>query len=96
MLFFLYRCTLYNEGIAAILCFFEDEDYTVYLGYLDKAVQSYGCALHAYVLMTNYVHLLVTPEGMGSATRMMQKVGRDYVPFINHKYGRSGTLWEGR
>lgn len=56
----------------------------------------YLCDIHAYVLMTNHVHLLVTPQNMVGVTRMMQYVGRHYVPFINHKYGKSGSLWEGR
>jgi putative transposase len=51
---------------------------------------------HAYVLMTNHVHLLLTPVGQQSVSRMMQYLGRHYVPYVNHKYSRSGTLWEGR
>jgi putative transposase len=76
--------------------FFADEDYRAYLGWLGEAARRYGCAVHAYVLMTNHVHLLVTPEARGSVSRMMQYVGRRYVPYVNRAYGRSGTLWEGR
>ncbi len=60
--------------------------------YLEK----YQCALHAYVLMTNHVHLLVTPGKAGSVSRLMQSLDRRYVQYINRQYRRSGTLWEGR
>ncbi len=76
--------------------FFADADYRAYRGWLAEAAGRYGCALHAYVLMTNHVHLLVTPENRASVGRMMQHVGRRYVPYVNRAHGRSGTLWEGR
>ncbi len=76
--------------------FFADADYRAYRGWLAEAAGRYGCAVHAYVLMTNHVHLLVTPETRASISRMMQYVGRRYVPYVNRAYGRSGTLWEGR
>ena len=75
---------------------FEEGDYTAYLGWLREGAERYGCAIHAYVLMTNHVHLLVTPETRESISRMMQYLGRRYVMYINQTYGRSGTLWEGR
>jgi putative transposase len=56
----------------------------------------HGCRIHAYVLMTNHVHLLVTPESKESISKTIQYVGRHYVQYINVVYGRSGTLWEGR
>ena len=55
-----------------------------------------GCAIHAYVLMPNHVHLLVTPHQCGATGRMMQDVGRRYVRVLNNVHGRTGTLWEGR
>jgi putative transposase len=76
--------------------FFEDGDYLAYLGWLTDAARRYDCAVHAYVLMTNHVHILVTPGKIDSILRMMQYVGRRYVPYINYTYGTSGTLWEGR
>ena len=76
--------------------FFEDGDYLAYLGWLKDAAQRYGCAIHAYVLMTNHVHILATPDRKDSVTLMMQYVGRRYVPYINATYGTSGSLWEGR
>ena len=76
--------------------FFDDEDYRAYLNWLEEGALRYGCAIHAYVLMTNHTHLLVAPNTRESVSRLLQYVGRRYVPYINHKYGRSGTLWEGR
>ena len=76
--------------------FFEDNDYRTYLSWLLEGARKYRCTVHAYVLMTNHVHLLVTPKKEESISRMMQYVGRHYVPYINHTYGRTGTLWEGR
>lgn len=76
--------------------FFEDGDYRAYLGWLGEAAERYGCAIHAYCLMTNHVHLLATPGDREGISRMMQYVGRRYVPYVNHTYGTSGSLWEGR
>jgi putative transposase len=77
-------------------CFFRDADYQRYLQDLREAALKHGCAVHAYVLMTNHVHLLVTPTAAGAVGRMMQAVGRRYVRYVNDAVGRTGTLWEGR
>jgi putative transposase len=63
---------------------------------LHEAARYNNVAIHAYVLMTNHVHLLVTPAGEHSITHMMQDTGRIYVRHTNNKYQRSGSLWEGR
>jgi putative transposase len=76
--------------------FFDASDYRAYKGGLKEGAERYGCAVHAYVLMTNHVHLLATPDEAEGVSRMMQYGGRRYVPYINHEYGRTGTLWEGR
>jgi putative transposase len=76
--------------------FFADEDYQHYLLWLQEAAEAHGCSIHAYVLMTNHVHLLITPEEEDSIARTVQTLGRRYVRHINHTYRRSGTLWEGR
>ena len=76
--------------------FFDDGDYRAYLNWLKEAGKRYGCDVHAYVLMTNHVHLLLTPQERDSASRALQYLGRRYVPYINQNYGRTGTLWEGR
>jgi putative transposase len=76
-------------------CFAVDADYLRYLQELREASAKHDCAIHAYVLMTNYVHLLVTPATTGAISRMMQAVGRRYVGSFNARYRRTGTLWEG-
>ena len=77
-------------------CFFADTDYQAYLEWLGDAAQRTECQLHAYVLMTNHIHLLLTPCSEQSVARMMVALGRRYVPYVNATYQRSGTLWEGR
>lgn len=77
-------------------CFASDEDYTRYRQDLADAANQCGCAIHAYVLMTNHVHLLVTGAQRGAVSRMMQRLGRRYVVYFNARYRRTGTLWEGR
>jgi putative transposase len=61
-----------------------------------EASRRYGCAIHAYVLMSNHVHLLVTPADEGGPAAMMQFLGKRYVPWFNRRHGRTGTLFEGR
>ncbi len=77
-------------------CFEEENDYRCYLEYLSEAADSSGVAIHAFALMTNHVHLLLTPAGSGNCGKMMQSLGRKYVRYFNDRYGRTGTLWEGR
>ncbi len=77
-------------------CFFQPSDYTFYLDSLKQAAHQHGCEVYAYVLMTNHVHLLVSGAETGCVSAMMQTLGRRYVGGINQRYGRSGTLWEGR
>ena len=77
-------------------CFFTPDDYSRYLVNLREAALRYGVAIHAYVLMTNHVLLLATPTEVGGISRMMQFLGRQYVPYVNSQYQRTGTLWEGR
>ncbi len=76
--------------------FFDDGDPARYRDWLAEAAVAYGCAVHAYVLMTNHVHLLVTPETAESLPRAMQSLGRRYVRYVNFRHRRTGTLWEGR
>lgn len=77
-------------------CFFQSVDHVRYQDELREAATRNGCAIHAYVLMTNHVHLLVTPHDSGQVGLMMQSLGRRCVRYINDCYGRTGTLWEGR
>jgi len=76
--------------------FFDEADYQAYLKWLKEAAKKYCCKIHAYVLMTNHVHLLLTPNDESGVSRLMQYIGRYYVQYVNHTYGRTGTLWEGR
>ena len=76
--------------------FAAEADYRAYLDWLKQAADQHGLAIHAYVLMTNHVHLLVTPEREESIGKALQSLGRRYVQYFNHTHGRTGTLWEGR
>lgn len=77
-------------------CFFGEEDYQSYLYWLGEALKKESCALHAYALMTNHVHLLVTPDRAESIPRLIIALGRRYVQYINTTYRRTGTLWDSR
>jgi putative transposase len=76
--------------------FFEAANYQAYLRWLKEGALRYRVDIHAYALMTNHIHLLVTPSESKGVTRMMQYVGRYYVPYINGTNGTSGSIWEGR
>lgn len=85
-----------QRGNNRSACFFAEQDYLFFLEQLKEQGAVHGCAVHAFCLMTNHVHLLVTPEEADSAARMMKALGQRYVQYVNRCYGRSGTLWEGR
>ena len=76
--------------------FYDDPDYHCYLEKLATACLKHDCSLHAYVLMTNHVHLLITPNSMDGIGKVVQMLGRYYVQYFNYTYDRTGTLWEGR
>lgn len=76
--------------------FCADSDYQFYLEKLQAACVKHGCAIHAYVLMTNHVHLLITPQDEQGLSKTLQMLGRYYVQYFNYSYHRTGTLWEGR
>src|SRR5207248_4981146 len=75
---------------------FDDDDYVAYLDYLCTFARRFGCSIHAYCLMTNHVHLLMTPYSEKACTQVMRYTGQYYVQRINKRFGRTGTLWEGR
>jgi putative transposase len=77
-------------------CFQHDTDYLVYLSNLQELSARTQCAVHAYCLMTNHVHLLLTPFTAQSCASLMRNLGQRYVQYFNRRYDRSGTLWEGR
>ena len=85
-----------QRGNNRSVCFFAEENYRFYLDHLEKLARRFDCAMHAYVLMTNHVHLLLTPERTDSVALLMKHLGQRYVQYVNRTYRRSGTLWEGR
>ncbi|MCD9045525.1 transposase [Luteimonas sp. MHLX1A] len=85
-----------QRGNNRLPCFLDDGDRLRYLTLLGEALAASGVQLHAYVLMDNHVHLLATPPETGAISRLMQRLGRQYVGLFNARHARSGTLWEGR
>jgi len=85
-----------QRGNDRMPCFHDDEDRWRYLTALHEMACRYACTVHAYVLMTNHVHVLATPRTAGALSLMMQGLGRVYVAGFNTRHRRTGTLWEGR
>ena len=85
-----------QRGNNRLPCFLDDEDRQRYLQCLLDALVRFDCQLHAYVLMDNHLHLLLTPQQDGALSRLMQSLGRIYVRRFNQRHGRTGTLGEGR
>ncbi|MCK5728631.1 MAG: transposase [Methylococcales bacterium] len=77
-------------------CFICEEDMEFYMNYLKEYANKHNLKIHAWVLMPNHIHLLVTPMNTNSVSKTMQDVGRLYVRYFNKTYKRTGTLWEGR
>jgi putative transposase len=77
-------------------CFFAEADYLAYLGHLRDFAERFGCSVHAYCLMTNHVHLFMTPHAPEACALVMKYTGQYYVNRINKRLKRTGTLWEGR
>lgn len=76
--------------------FFHGADYASYLDLMFESAGRYEVSIHAFVCMTNHVHILLTPWGENSVSRMMQRLGSLYTAGINAVYRRTGSLWEGR
>lgn len=85
-----------QEGNDRQLIFREDEDYQRFLGWLKESAREFKVSVHAYALMPNHLHLLASPTTEDGLARMMQRVGRYYVPWFNQKYERLGGLFRGR
>jgi putative transposase len=85
-----------QRGNNRQVCFADEADLKAYAHWLREGARKYGVEVHAWVFMTNHVHLLVTPRSPDSISRCMQSLGRYYVRRFNHRYRRSGTLFEGR
>lgn len=85
-----------QRGNNKQVCFTSDNDLSAYANWLKDAAKKYGVAIHAWVFMTNHVHLLMTPNTDDAVSKTMQYVGRYYVRYFNYQYDRTGTLFEGR
>lgn len=85
-----------QRGNNRTACFYMIQDYRIYLYHLRDLAREYDCAIHAYVLMTNHVHLLLTPASEDGPSLLMKHLGQRYVQYVNRTYCRTGTLWEGR
>lgn len=85
-----------QRGNNRSACFAEERDYRLYLGMLEELAKLFGCSVHAYALMTNHVHMLLSPERPESVSVLMKNLGQRYVQAFNRSHGRTGSLWEGR
>jgi putative transposase len=85
-----------QRGNNRQICFGGQKDYFAYVGWLKEFSVKFSIEVHAWVFMTNHVHLLCTPRKEDGVSQMMQSLGRQYVRYFNHCYKRTGTLWEGR
>ena len=85
-----------QRGINRDPIFADRQDYLYYLACLKHASEHHGLWIHAFVLMTNHMHMLASPTRKESIPKVMQSLGRRYVQYFNTRYQRTGTLWEGR
>lgn len=85
-----------QRGNNRQIIFAAEADYQFFRDALVEAAAKHGLHIHAYVWMTNHIHLLATPQYEHSISKVFQSVGRKYVQYFNYTYKRSGTLWEGR
>lgn len=85
-----------QRGNNRQICFGSETDFKAYLHWLKIYSEKHKVSIHAWVLMTNHVHLLCTPHSVDGISKMMQSLGRSYVRYFNYSYQRTGTLWEGR
>jgi putative transposase len=79
-----------------MVCFRHENDHLLYLALLRDLAEKSACAVHAYCLMTNHVHLLLTPRGPDACARLMHALAQRYAQYFNRRHQRTGTLWEGR
>lgn len=85
-----------QRGNNRQVCFGSEEDFITYAHWLAEYAKQFNVNIHAWVFMTNHIHLLATPTTDNGISQMMQAIGRRYVRYFNYTYRRSGTLWEGR
>jgi putative transposase len=87
---------LIQRGHRQAACFFDEEDCAAYLGWLGQYAADFGCSVHAYVLMGNHVHLLLTPSRAGGVAGLMRSLGERYARYMADAPRRDGPLWEDR
>lgn len=85
-----------QRGHNRSTCFFDRQDRQYYMEQLQIHAAAYDCAVHAYCLMTNHIHLLITPASADCASNLMKRLGQNYTQYVNRRYQRSGSMWEGR
>jgi putative transposase len=83
-----------QRGHLQAACFFGEEDCVAYLGWLGRYATRFGCSVHAYVLMGNHVHLLLTPSRAGGVAGLMRTLGERYARYVEDAYHRDGPLWQ--
>lgn len=91
-----YPYHIVQRGNNREACFVSVDDYQFYLGLWVECASRYGVSIHAWCLMTNHIHFLVTPDLSDSISFAMKVIGSRYAQYFNKTYGRTGTLWEGR
>jgi putative transposase len=85
-----------QRGVNRAATFYDDADRRHYLAGLARAARRFDVAVHAYALMTNHVHLLVSASCAGAVSKALRQSSGCYVQTFNHRHARTGTLWEGR
>jgi putative transposase len=85
-----------QRGVDRCPTFRREDDYSLYLGLLNELAPRFACSVHAYVLMTNHVHILLTAETASGPSTLMQHLGQRYVQHFNRRHQRTGPLWESR
>jgi putative transposase len=91
-----YPLHVLQRGHNRARVFESDADHVFYLGLLQEYSQRHGCAVHAYVLMTNHVHLLISPPEVRCMSEMMRGINQVFVQRVNRHQGRCGSVWQGR
>jgi putative transposase len=85
-----------QRGNDRMACFRQERDYLVYLALLLQVSEKFECTVHTYCLMTNHVHLLLTPGSPDGCSRLMHTLAHRYAQYFNREHKRTGTLWDGR
>ncbi|MGK5003158.1 transposase [Janthinobacterium sp. LB2P70] len=85
-----------QRGADRQACFLDADDYLRYLSYLSQALKANPCRIHAYVLMTNHVHLLLSADTSTIPSGLMKSLAQRYAQYFNWRYGRTGSIWDGR